>query len=184
MGDLGQKFKKGDFITYNTKKGSFVIYEGCDVSTNSNMKKLTIGAWFDPEKWTNDPIENRWRYMPFFEHSTKNKNCEKSIDTDIQTYWWRYCTEEEKENAIKKLEEYGLSWNEETLSLVSLETGETVYTLCEPNISYDGKVINLISKKRFSSLVNFCVTKNKSAYDYSRGGYYPHNYNPYDFWDE
>ena len=170
-------FKKGDFITFDNKPGSFVIFEGIDISTTS-YKKLSVIANYDPSKYRQHE-DGTYRTSPFLEVATKFTRCEKTVDEEKETYWVRLCTEAEKGKALEKLAEYGYGWDEENLAITNKNTGELIRKVVEPKVEYHGEIIRPITEKFKKLLRLFCVESNKKKYSYSGTGY------PYGrYWDE
>jgi hypothetical protein len=170
-------FKKGDFITYDNKPGSFVIYEGIDNSTTS-YKKLSVIVNYDPSKYRQHE-DGTYRTSPFLEVATKSARCEKTLDDDRETYWIRLCTPAEKEKAIDLLQENGYYWNEDLLAIIDIETGEIVRKIVEPKVEYHGEIIRPITEKFKKILRMFCVESNKKKYSYQNDYRYNGRY-----WDE
>ena len=170
-------FKKGDFITYDNKPGSFVIYEGIDMSTTS-YKKLSVIANYDPSKYRKHD-DGEYRNSPFLEVATSSTRCEKTLDDDKETYWIHICTPEQKEIAIKTLADYGYLWDDETLSLVDKNTGEIIRKVVTPKIKYDGQIIRPITEKLKKLLKMFCVETNRRKYNYQTNPYQGGRY-----WDD
>jgi hypothetical protein len=171
-------FKQGDFVTYDNKPGSFVIFEGIDNST-SNYKKLSVIVNYDPSKYRQHD-DGTYRSSPFLEVATKNTRCEKTLDEDKETYWVRLCTPTEKAKALKTLEEYGYVWNEELLAIVDKNTGEIIRKVVAPKVEYHGEIIRPITKKFKKLLRMFCIETNKKKYSYQNSGY---PYGRYPAWD-
>ena len=176
------KFNPGDFVTFSNKKGSFAIYEGVDASTTS-YKKLTVLLYYDPSKYTQ--TDEGYKMIPFMETSKKNKPCEKTVDTDENSYWTRRCTAEEIDEALEVMREYGYLWDEENLAVVAADSGDVITKIRLPKIEYKGQVIKPMTEKFKKLLKFFCLEKNKKTYSY------PDNYSRYwdmmgcyeDYWD-
>ena len=64
------------------------------MSTSKSYKKLTALLSYDPSKYMN--TSEGYKTIPYLEMTTKNKQCEKTIDTDENCYWTRKCNAEEK----------------------------------------------------------------------------------------
>lgn len=171
-------FKKGDFITYDNKPGSFVIFEGIDNSTSS-YKKLSVIANYDPSKYRQHD-DGTYRTSPFLEVATKDTRCEKTLDDEKETFWVRLCTPREKENALAKLEEYGYYWNEDLLALIDKETGEIIRKVITPKIEYHGEIIKPITEKFKKLLRMFCIETNRKKYSYQNDTRYQYGR----YWDE
>lgn len=164
------KFKPGDFITSSNKPTSFCIFEGVDVSTSSTFKKLSVLVSYDPSKYCES--DSGYKMMPFLEVARSNKRCEKTVDTDESCYWTRKCSEVEKEEALRKLLEYGYIWDEENKTLLDSETNEVITKIHLPKLEYKGDIIKPISEKFKEILRMFCRDKNKKVeYSYPNSHY-------------
>lgn len=173
MMSTDKKFKPGDFITFSNKKDSFAIYEGNDVST-STYKKLTTLLSYDPSKYTQ--TEEGYIMIPNMDVSTKSKRCERTVETDEDTYWTRKCTAEEIEAALGIMREYGYLWDEKNLAVVAVGSGEVITKVYIPKIEYNGQILKPMTEKFKKLLKLFCLEKNKKV-EYS----YPSPYSRY--WD-
>ena len=160
-------FQKGDFITETNKPGSFFIYEGINLSPS--YKKLSIIAQYDPSKYRKQD-DGEYYSSPFLEIATNNSKCDKSLYEDKETYWCKICTPEQKEKALEVLRNYGYSWDDETLSIIDINTGEVVRKVTEPKTEYNGETVKPITKKLKDLLRGLCVESNKKKYSYSGGG--------------
>ena len=183
-------FEKGDFIKYTTynsdNKFRFGIFEGIDLEpTYQYTKKYSLAAFYDSYKYCSH-MDNAvgWGYQPFFEVATNEKNCERTIDTDKEDSWWTICTDEEKEQALQILKDYGYEWNEELLAIVDIETGEIVHKIITPKLEYNGEEIKPINNELKDKLKKSVLSKNKATnYTYPNSNYaygyhngcYPYN---------
>lgn len=165
MNEVKRDFKKGEFIMNTNKPGSFAIFEGIEAESYSATKKYSVIVSYDPSKYRELPTGG-WGSLPYIEVATKCTRCETTVDGDTSSYWWRPCTESEKEKAIGVLQEYGYYWNEELLSIIDKETGEIVRTVVEPKIEYNGEVVKPISQKLRSLLKRVCDEITKKRYSY------------------
>lgn len=170
MEEEKRTFKQGDFVTYDNKPGSFVIFEGIDNST-STYKKLSVIVNYDPSKYRQHD-DGVYRSSPFLEVATKDTRCEKTLDEDKETYWVRLCTPGEKERALAKLEEYGYAWNEELMAIVNKDTGEIIRKVVTPKVEYHGEIIRPITAKFKKLLRMFCIETNRKKYSYQNSGGY------------
>lgn len=182
-----RKFKKGDFLKYDTKPGAFAIFEGIDLlPTYSYTKQFSVVAFFDPRKYCQNENGVGWSSRPFLEISRDNKPCEKTIDTLEEDYFWKLCTETEKDMALATLEEYGYEWDEEQMALIDIKTKKIVHKIVVPKLEYNGAVIKPISNEFKKQLHNYVASKNKSAYSntyYHQGGYYQRDMYENEYWD-
>ena len=169
-------FKQGDFLKKNNKEGSFMIYEGNNMS-ETTYKKMTLICCYDPEKYM--MTSAGYSHVPHLEVATPTKRCEETIDTEQEDYWISICSDEERMRAERILLRYGYEWDAESLSLVDVETGEVVKKIVIPDNTYYGQIIKPISDAFKAILKRFCITKNKTTYSsqYANGGY------P-DYWEE
>lgn len=165
-------FQKGDFVTEDKRKGSFMIYEGNDTSASTCYKRMSVICAYDPEKYKRGD-DGIYRNVPELEVSSKNKKCITKIDTDREDYWYRLCTPLEKVRAIEILSQYGYEWDEENLSLIDTDTGEIISKIITPKNEYNGEIVKPITHHLKSLLKGCCVSANKTTYN---------NYNNY--WDE
>ena len=156
MAEEKQKFKKGDFLKKDTKKGSFMIYEGNNLSDTA-YKRMTLVCYYDPEKFIQGDMG--YEQKPHLELGSKDKPCADTIDTEEEDFWIKKCSEAEKERALDILAKYGLYWDEENLELISIETGEIIRKVITPDNKYYGQTIKPISDK-FKGLVRkYCLSK-------------------------
>lgn len=123
-------FNKGDFVKYSSynsatdNKVTFGIFEGVDLAPEYQYtKKFSLAAYYDSYKYCSN-LDNGigWGYAPSLDVATKEKPCEKTIDTLEEDSWWSLCTPIEKKNAIEILASYGYEWDEELLALVDTNT--------------------------------------------------------------
>ena len=164
-------FEKGDFVTNPNKPGSFAIFEGIECESYSSLKKYSAIAAYDPSKFQ-EITKGNWETLPYLEVATKTTRCSTKIDGDAPSYWFRLCTEKEKENALNVLQDYGYYWNEDLLSIISKDTGEIIRTIADPKIEYNGNVIKPISRKLKDMLKNVCDSIIKKKYSYNSETYY------------
>lgn len=170
MEQLKSKFSKGDFLKYTNKPNSFVIFEGVDLMpTYQYTKKLSVVVHYDPSKYCENENGMGWSSRPVLEVAKNGKQCEKTVDTYDEDYFWSICTDEEKEAAIQKLAEYGYKWDEESLSLIDIETGEIVHRIIVPKLEYNGDVIKPICSEYKELLSDYALSKNTYT---SRQAYY------------
>ena len=87
-------FNAGDFLKRDSKHGSFMIYEGQNIS-DSSYKKMTLLCYFDPEKYMMTSMG--YHQVPNLEVSKKGKRCSETIDTEKEDYWVKVCSPKEKE---------------------------------------------------------------------------------------
>lgn len=176
-----EKFQKGEIISTGVEANpSFAIYEGKDRSEYSGYKKLSVIAYYCPNKYIKTD-DGSYQPHPFFEAATKDKPCEKTVDSDVPTYWVRKCSPSEREKALEKFKEYGYEWDENELTLTNFHTGEIVYKIKRPIIKYNGEQIIPTVCNHFKSILkSFCKSKNKKTTttynNYSYGDDYYSNY--------
>ena len=172
---MGEKrvLKEGDFIKRDNRKGSFMIYEGRNIS-DTCVKKLTLVCAYDPEKYMQTTIG--YDHVPHLDVATKEKPCAETIDTEKEDYWISLCTPTEKAQAIDVLEQYGYIWDEENMALVDMVTGEIIKRIVIPDNKYYGEIIRPITDNSKNLLKKFCLDKNKPVYTT-----YPPSYRD---WDE
>ena len=172
--DIDKRFNKGDFLRKDNKKGSFMIYEGNNISSTS-YKRMTLVCFYDPEAFTMGPIgyENK----PKLELSTSSKPCETTIDTEEEDFWIKKCSPLEREEAERILAKYGLIWNEDSLELIDIASGEVVKKIIVPDDTYYGQIIRPITEKFKELLHKWVFKKMKAEYSYS-------SQYPYDYYDD
>ena len=186
-------FNKGDFVKYTTytsdNRVTFGIFEGVDLAPEYQYtKKFSLAAYYDSYKYCSN-LDNGvgWGYAPSLDVATKEKPCEKTIDTLEEDSWWSLCTPLEKKNAIEILASYGYEWNEELLALVDTSTGEIVHKIIIPKIEYNGETIKPICQEYKSKLKKSIIDKSKPTYSGGYRGnpqYGNYGYNGYDPYDE
>lgn len=162
MSDTNRKFTQGDFLRKKNKKGSFMIYEGNNIS-ESSYKRMTLICIYDPEKFVMGDMG--YEQKPTLEVANKQKPCTETIDTEEEDYWVAICTPEEKEEALNILSEYGLYWNEETLELTDMTTGEVVRKITVPDNTYHGEVIKPTTNKFRELARKYCSSKLVPSYN-------------------
>lgn len=167
-----KQFEPGDFITFTNTPGTFVIYEGNDIS--KTYKRYSLILSYNPQKY----IETSEGYQrkPTLSYSTMNEDCADTIDDDHETYWNRLCTDSEKENAIRTIEGYGYTWDEKTLTLKDKNTGEIITKAKLPKWEYNGETIKHTTMAMRNLLKQTCINKNKTkecSYYYADD--YPNN---------
>lgn len=182
MEETKKIFNKGDFIKNINKPKAFGIFEGIDLDPSMKYsKKYSLVVYFDPSKYCKDEDGPGWSSRPVLDITQNGVPCEKTIDTLKEDYSWRVCNDEEKQQAIEKLEEYNLYWDEEIMSLVDKESGEILHKMIIPKLEYHGEVIKPIQIEFKSLLKNYIKKENKPSYstsynnNFSRGTY-PHSH--------
>ena len=182
--DENKKFEKGQFLTNSNKPGSFVIFEGIERDSTTVTKRYSVIANYEPSKYRELP-NGTWGSTPFMEVATNTTRCQQTVEGDETSYWWRPCTEREKETAISVLHNYGYYWNEELKALINEETGEIVRTIITPKLEYHGELIRPITQEYKDLLRKICFDANKAKYSYENTNYrYSGGYGCYGGWDE
>jgi hypothetical protein len=166
---MGKKFKRGDFLRKDNKKGSFMIYEGNNLSDTS-YKRMTVICYYDPEAFQMGPIG--YEPKPKLEVATKLHPCSITVDTEEEDFWVKVCSPAEKQAAIDVLKKHGLFWNEETLELVDIESGEIVRKVIIPDNKYYGEIIRPISKKFKELIKKWVINKLRPSYQSYYDDYY------------
>jgi hypothetical protein len=161
MSDTKRMFSRGDFLKKNNKKGSFMIYEGNNIS-DSSYKRMTLVCIYDPEKYMMGSLG--YEQKPHLEVGTTSKPCLETIDTEQEDYWISICTDNEKEQAIDILAKYGYYWNAESMELIKIETGEVIRKLVIPDNTYHGEVIKPTSDKFRELAKKYCSSKLTPSY--------------------
>lgn len=165
--EIKRKFERGDFLTKKNKKGSFMIYEGNNLS-DSTYKKMSLICMYDPEKYVMGQVG--YEQKPHLEVGEKNKPCSETIDTEEEDFWIEICSDAQKEEAMNILAKYGFYWNADTLELINIETGEIVRKVVIPDNKYYGQVIHPIGNDIKNILKKYCLNKNKTI-SYGYDGY-------------
>lgn len=166
--DEKKTFKRGDFLRKDNKKGSFMIYEGNNLSTTL-YKKMSLVCFYDPDKYVMGAIG--YEQKPNLEVASKTTPCETTIDTEQEDYWVKVCNEAEKAEALKILDSYGYHWNEETFELVDTTTGEIVKKILIPDDKYYGQVVKPITTEHKNLVKKCCLKKVAPSYGYQGVGY-------------
>jgi len=161
----GDKFQRGDFLRKDSKKGSFMIYEGNNLSDTA-YKRMSLVCYYDPEKFMMGPVG--YEQQPNLELATKYKPCETTIDTEEEDYWIKKCNDREKQTAMDILAKNKLYWDEENFELISLETGETIRKIIIPDNTYYGQVVRPKNDKFKELLKKWCIKKIPPVYTYER----------------
>lgn len=187
------KLKPGDFVTHTNRPGTFGIYEGYNKSRDNNcfFNQYSLALYFEPNKFQSTP--SGYKEAPSLEINSLTTTCKKTIDTESENYWWKKLTKTQRIEADEKLKEYGFMWDDETLSLIVIETGEIIYQYKDndndalPTPMYNGEVINP-SNKEFRDILMKTVKKAaKTTCIYPShhvGGCLDDNYwNSYEGWD-
>jgi hypothetical protein len=156
-----KEFKRGDFLKRDNRRGSFMIYEGNNIS-DTCVKKMTLVCAYDPEKYMQTAMG--YDHVPYLDVSTKKHRCADTIDTEKEDFWIKLCTPSEKEEAINVLKEYGYVWDEENLAMVDILTGEIVKRIIIPDNKYYGEIIKPITETSKNILKQFCLSKSKPIY--------------------
>lgn len=175
----GDRFERGDFLRKDSKKGSFMIYEGNNLS-ETTYKRMTVICFYDPDKMVMGAIgyENK----PHLEIATPTKPCD-TIDTEAEDYWIKKCSEEEKLEALRVLRTYNLFWDEANLALVDTNTGEIVKKIFVPDNTYYGQIIRPISEKFKELLKKWVFSKFKTTPTYPCCGGGRYGYGEEEYWD-
>jgi len=167
--ELKRKFNRGDFLRRNSKKDSFMIYEGNNLSETA-LKKMSLICFYDPEKYVMGDMG--YEQKPHLEVASKDKPCSETIDSEEEDYFIKVCNEAEKKKAMEILAKYGFQWNEQTFELVDIETGEVVRKLLVPDDKYYGQIVRPMGEKMKCIAKDYCAGKNKkytNSYNASSG---------------
>jgi len=180
---MAKIFEKGDFVGWINVPGSFGIYEGKNLNTNGTYpKKMSLIMYYNPRKYMQ--VGDSYKEQPYMEVAENGNPCEKTIDTDKEDYWWHVLTPMQYENALNVLEKHGYRWDEESLALIKIDTGEIVKQIAAPKLEYNGEIVKPIRQDFKSKLTNFVKTQTKSTpYYYSGYGccHFPSEVD--DYWD-
>ena len=127
---LNTKFKKGEFITQNSCPDSFAIFggEAYDPIEKGAGPDYSLICYYNPSHFNQDS-NNRWVREEVFEYDLEtneiDESCEYTINADDMDYW-RHCTQDEIENALKILANKRLAWIKETNKFRRLATNEQI----------------------------------------------------------
>ena len=170
--EVKRKFERGDFLKKTNKKGSFMIYEGNNLSETGTYKRMSLVCYYDPESYQMGDFG--YESKPNLEVASKYKPCTTTLDTEEEDYWVHICDDREKEEAMNVLATYGLYWNEEDLELIHIETGEIIRKVVVPDNKYYGQLIKPMGENFKKMIKRYCDSKIKPLY-YSQhygNGYY------------
>ena len=165
-------FKKGDFVKYATysdqDKFTFGIFEGVDLAPQwKYAKKYSLVAYYDSKQYTQDKYNLvKYEYKPTLSVARDdcNQECAKTIDTLKEDSWWKLCTNEDKKRANEILKSYGYEWNDETMELIDLETGEILHQIKTPKLEYNGNPIKPIDESFKNILKKAALSQIKTSY--------------------
>lgn len=187
-----KQFNKGDFIKYksyaNNEYVAFGIFEGVDMEPEYQYaKKYSLVLYYDSHKYCSQmDNEKGWGYQEVLDVGTKQKKCEKTVDTLEENAYWSLCTPSEKENALHILAQYGYEWDEESFSLIDAETREVVHQIIMPKLEYNGDMIKPICNDLRDKLKQSVISKGKTTHT-NNGYYYNNEYGRYpyeqEYWD-
>ena len=182
MNGTKRAFRKGEFITNTNKPGSFAIFEGNECESYGSFKKYTAVLSFEPSK--HHQVESgEWVTSPYLDIAVPGRKCETTVDGDTESYWWRPCTDKEKERALDILQGYGYFWNEELKAVIARESGEIIKSIVEPKLEYNGEVVKTASSKLKDLLRKVCDAMIKDKYSYSTRYYCYGDFWDGDYWD-
>lgn len=124
------KFKNGDFITQNSCPKSFAIFEGETYAPDNEGDGVdySLTCYYNPDHCSLDTATNRWTREFVFEYDlTTVSVCEYTINENDLVFW-RLCTEEEKNDALKMMaEEHHLAWEEDKKKFRKLGQNEKLF---------------------------------------------------------
>lgn len=159
------KFKPGDFICCKTDKGHFFIYEGDKVKTSQYYPSFNYSVVLEyDEKHYTKLDDGNWEYKTMIK--VYGKDGVITIDYDCDNWRYDVMTEEEKENALSKLEEYGYHWDCVSKELCNTETGEVIIKIKPPSFTYNNELVRLMTEKRRLFIMTACNTTTPYNYDY------------------
>jgi hypothetical protein len=123
-------FKKGQFITQNSCPKSFAIFEGDAYAPDNDRDGMdySLTCYYNPDHCSFDDKSNKWLREFVFEYDLSTVSvCEYTINENDMVYW-RLCTEDEKNDALKILaEKHQLAWDEKTNKFRKLEKNEKLF---------------------------------------------------------
>lgn len=119
------KFDKGDFITQESSPGLFAIFSGdvYEPTREGEEAYYSLICYYNPSHFEQNS-ENKWVCEKVFEYDLDNdETCEYTINvSDIE--YWRRCSQEEINSALKILADKGLAWMAETSKFRKLGANE------------------------------------------------------------
>jgi hypothetical protein len=119
------KFRKGEFITQNSCPDSFAIFGGdaYDPVVKGAGVDYSLICYYNPSHYNQDS-QGKWVRESVCEYDLdEEETCEYTINADDMQYW-RSCTQEEIDNALKILAKKRLAWVEETHKFRKLALNE------------------------------------------------------------
>ena len=129
------KFKKGEFITQNSCPDSFAIFggEAFDPIVKGAGVDYSLICYYNPSHYNQDS-NGKWVREVVFEYDLEEtETCEYTINADDMQYW-RKCTQDEIDNALKLLSTKHLAWIEETSKFRKLGLNEQL-GFGQPNVT-------------------------------------------------
>lgn len=167
-------FEKGEFIRKKSKPGSFMIFDGDNISQTA-YKRLTLVCSYEPERYSVGSCG--YAPKPFFSVACNGVPCEDTVDTDVEDFWIIRLTEGEKNKALKVISSYGYEWDEKNLAMIRINDGKVVKKIVVPDNKYHNEVIKPISLEFKALLKKSCTKTKKKSYETSPYyGYYEGDY--------
>lgn len=121
------KFKRGEFITQNTCPDSFAIFGGdaYEPIVEGEGVDYSLICYHNPSHYAQNS-EGKWVREDVFEYDLDNEEtCEYTINACDMEYW-RACTQEEIDTALRFLANKHLGWNDSTHKLRKLGVNEQI----------------------------------------------------------
>lgn len=166
-------FEKGDFVKNKSNDGHFYIYVGNKVKRNEYYYSETysVALEYEDRHYTKKE-DGTYAYEPKLKFNGKDGIL--SIDYDNDKWVYDKMSESEKNEAIKKLENFGYSWDDETHTLYDIDSGEIIFQIKQPSLEYHHELVRLINQDRMTILIESCQPKETTTNSYGSGyGSYP-----------
>ena len=177
-------FKKGDFIKNKTNEGHFYIYVGDKVKTNLNYYSTSYSVALEYiDKHYTKKEDGTYTNEPKLKFNGKDGIL--GIDYDNDRWVYDKMSESEKNEAIKKIEDFGYSWDDTSNTLYDIDSGEIIFQIKQPSLDYHHELVRLINQDRMALLITSCQSKETTTTNYGSGyGSYPSYGANYAYGDE
>ena len=166
-------FKKGDFIKNKSNDGHFYIYVGDKVKTKSYYYGTSYSVALEYlDKHYTRKEDGTYTYEPKLKFNGKDGIL--GIDYDNDRWVYDKMSESEKNEAIKKIEDFGYSWDDTSHTLYDMDSGEIIFQIKQPSLDYHHELVRLINQDRMTILIESCQPKETTTTSYGSGyGSYP-----------
>ena len=166
-------FKKGDFVKNKCNDGHFYIYVGDKVKKSAYYYGISYSVALEYEdRHYTKKADNTYAYEPLLKFNGKDGIL--SIDYDNDRWVYDKMSESEKNEAIKKLENFGYSWDDTSHTLYDMDSGEMIFQIKQPSLDYHNELVRLINKDRMTLLIASCQSQETTTTSCGSGyGSYP-----------